>query len=133
VSGRFGYVYRHGRRIKVETITPPAPAQGKRRKAAKLAETWAKIPHGRGLKLAKQAGNPVLAVLLILEAAIHDAHSNQVKLTNSLLRLYKIGRQSKTRGLRQLTAAGVISVEGRGREAPVITHHWYTKKGKLKS
>ena len=97
-----------------------------------MTETWAPIPHHRGLELAKRIGDPVLAVLLVLEIAIHDARSNLVKLTNDLLYQYKITHQSKTRGLRQLAAAGVISVEWNRLEAPMVTHHWYTEDGKLK-
>jgi hypothetical protein len=124
------YVIRHGRRIEVETITPTAPAR--RRKRTRIKETWAKIPHHRGLKLAKQAKNSVLAVLLALESAVHEAHCNQVKLTNDQLNPYKISRQAKIRGLRQLITAEVVSVEWNGLGAPVVTHHWYTKQGKLR-
>ena len=112
-----------------------APKPRRRRSPAKikLAGTWAKIPHDRGLELAKRVGSPVLAVLLALEHIIHDAGSNRVKLTNGLLKQYGITRQSKTRGLRQLVAANVITLEQCGeREAPVVTHHWYTKYGKLR-
>jgi hypothetical protein len=99
---------------------------------AKLTDTWAQIPHHRGLQLAKQVGDPVLAVLLALEAAIHEARSNQVELTNRLLGTYRIGRQSKGLGLRQLAAAGIVSIEWRGRKAPMVTHHWYTSRGALR-
>jgi hypothetical protein len=111
----------------------PEPKRRRRSAKAKLTGTWAKIPHDRGLKLAKQAKSPVLAVLLALEHIIHGAGSNRVKLTNGLLKQYGITRQSKARGLRQLVEAGVIAVEQRGeREAPVVTHHWYSKYGKLR-
>jgi hypothetical protein len=112
----------------------PIPNRRHRRCPAriKLTGTWAKIPHDRGLELAKRVGSPVLAVLLALEHIIHDARSNRVKLTNGLLKQYGITRQSKTRGLRRLVAADVITVErGGGREAPIVTHRWYTKYGKL--
>jgi hypothetical protein len=99
---------------------------------AKSAGTWAQIPHDRGLKLAKRLGNPVLAVLLALEQAVHDARSNCVKLTNELLGRYRISQQSKNRALRQLVAADVVTVEWHGRAAPTVTHHWYTKGGELK-
>jgi hypothetical protein len=124
------FVWCHGKRIEVEVITPATPA---RRKVAKITKTWAPIPHHRGLELAKHAGDPVLAVLLALEIAIHDARSNRVKLTNDLLDPYGITRQSKARGLRQIAAAGIISVEWDGQEAPTVTHHWYNEAGKLKS
>jgi hypothetical protein len=124
-------ITRHGRPIEVEVITPTTPV---RRKVAKLTETWARIPHERGLKLAKQTKCPVLAVLLALEAAVHKARSNRVKLTNDLFRQYGIRPQSKTRGLRQIAATGTISVEGGSRKkaSPMVTHHWYTEDGKLK-
>jgi hypothetical protein len=80
-------IYRHGKWIEVETVIPSTPV---RRKVAKLTKSWAQIPHERGLKIAKQAGNPILAVLLALEAAIHEARSNRVKLTNDLLEQYEI-------------------------------------------
>jgi hypothetical protein len=112
------------------------PGTRGRRKATKMSrrrpETWAKIPHRQGFELAKRAGNPMLAVLLALEVAIYAAHSNRIKLTNGLLRRYRITPQSKTRGLRQLVAAGVVSVEQSGFVAPFVTHHWYTKKGVLR-
>ena len=79
----------------------------------------------------------MLAVLLALEQRIHEAHANgihtnQVKLTNNLLKHYNFTRQAKIRGLRQLEAAGVITIKQRGQEAPVVTHLWYTKTGRLK-
>jgi hypothetical protein len=130
MSRRFGHVFRRGERIEVEIHTPDTP---KRRKVDKLSKTWAQIPHERGLELAKQARNPVLAALLILEIAVHKARSNQVKLTNDLLSLYKISRRTKSRGLAHLAGAGVISIEPRGRNEPIVTHHWYTPEGKLKA
>jgi hypothetical protein len=129
-SRKIGRVFSHGKWIKVETIMPSTPV---RRKLAKITGTWAQIPHHRGFELAKKTGNSVLAVLLALEAAIHEAHSNQVEFTNGLLQFYGIERQAKIRGLRQLADAGVISIKWRGRKAPIVTHHWYTTKGKLKA
>ena len=115
-----------------------APASKRRRRRGSTAEkeiikTWARIPHDKGLRLAKQIGNPVLAVLLVLEHVVHGAHSNRVKLTNGLLERYGITPQSKTRGLRQLAAAGVISIRKYGKgEAPVVTHYWYTQRGEFR-
>jgi hypothetical protein len=119
-----------GRPTEVEVFTPKTPV---RRKLAKITETWAKIPHHRGLKLTKKTGDSMLAVLLALEVAVHDAHSNQVEFTNGLLKQYRIPRQAKIRGLRKLANAGVITVEWRGLMAPLVTHHWYTTEGKLKA
>lgn len=123
-----------------DIMNAPTPKQIQRRHRRstsvkeKLAKTWARIPHDRGLNLAKHSGNPALAVLLALDYAIYAAHSNRVKLTNGLLEQYRITPQSKMRGLRQLAAAGVITVEPHGQgEAPAVTHHWYNKHGRLKA
>jgi hypothetical protein len=109
-----------------------APRQRRRAKRS-TTNTWAKIPHDRGLTLAKRSGNSVLAVLLALEIAIHNARSNRVKVTNGLLEQYGITPQSKMRGLRRLAAADVIAIEPHGqREAPVVRHRWYTRRGELR-
>ena len=75
MSSRFGCVFRHGKWIDVEIIRPDTPA---RSKVEKLTKTWAQIPHGRGLKLAKQVRSPAFAVLLILESAVHKARILEV-------------------------------------------------------
>jgi hypothetical protein len=115
---------------------PPPPPRARTAKE-KVADTWAKIPHGLGLKLARDSGNSALAVLLALEHSIYEGHNNgihtnRVKLTNNLLKQYGITRHLKRRGLRHLAAAGVITVKQRGKEAPIVTHHWYTRTGELK-
>ena len=53
----------------------------RRKKAAERAAAgvWMQFPLDRGLKLAKCLGCPALAVLLVLDLAIYDAHSNHVK------------------------------------------------------
>ena len=105
---------------------------------AKSAGTYTMIPHDRGLKLAKCTGDSVLAVLIALECAIYEAkrnraaRCNRVALTNHLLKRYRITHQAKNRGLRRLTATGVITVEWSNKSAPMVTHHWYTKGGELK-
>jgi hypothetical protein len=127
------YKYRHGQRIEVECYNPDPPKQGPAsRRRERFKDTWARIPHHRGLEFAKRTGNPALAVLLALEHEIHKAKSNKVKLTNGLLDRYGISPQSKTRGLRQLVAGGVVTVEQKGFAAPIVTHLWYTAKGRLR-
>jgi hypothetical protein len=129
-----------GRYIKVETYEKPQRPAAKRAEQAKrvkrlpITETWAQVPHHRGLQLAKHTGNAVLAVLLALEIVIHKAKSNRVKLSNSVLLQYGISHQSKWRGLRLLEQTGAISIEKEcsTRQAPVVTHHWYTAHGALK-
>ena len=122
-----------GRHVEVETVdTGVKPSEARQRRRASLAKTWAKIPHHRGIELAKRIRDPAMVVLLVLEHLIHGAKSNRVKLTNDLLKQYGITRPAKARGLRQLAKAGVITVEQDGKAAPVVTHLWYTKGGELR-
>jgi hypothetical protein len=129
------YVYSPslGRRVEVEDAdTEAKPRKTRQRKGARLKATWAQIPHHRGIKLAKRSKSPALAVLLVLEHLIHGAKGNRVKLTNDLFKQYGIARQSKRWGLTQLADAGVITIEQAGKEAPIVTHLWYTKGGELR-
>ena len=124
-------------KLRLKKPLPPLPASVRKKarqakRAARQAVTWAQIPHKRGLELAKRIGIPALAVLLVLEQAIHATGSNRVKLTNGVFERYGISAQSKSRGLRQLAAAGVITIEQNGKTAPIVTYYWYTKHGKLR-
>jgi hypothetical protein len=124
-------IWRNGVAIEVDTHGDAPPPSRKYPRGA----TWAQIPHDRGLKLAKQDGNPVLAVLLALEHAVHKAKCNRVKLTNYLLTQYGITHQGRTRGLLRLAKADVVTIEPQGRgskAAPIVVHHWYDAAGKLK-
>jgi len=118
-----------GQKFSLKDFRPEGPPPKKLSKRAYgRFNAWVKIPLERGLRLAKQTGNPVLAVLLVLDRAIFEnGGRNPVVLTNALLRQYGISHQSKTRGLRRLEAAGVVSVEwNRDRKvAPIVTHRWY--------
>jgi hypothetical protein len=122
-----------GRYVEVDDLdTGAKPSKAWQRRRARLTTTWAQIPHHRGIELAKRIQAPALAVLLLLEHLIHGAKSNRVKLTNDLFKQYGIARQSKRWGLTQLADAGVITIEQAGKEAPVVTHLWYTKGGELR-
>ena len=117
------------RLIEVEELDTGIKLSPRRRE--RFDRTWAKVPHQRGIELAKRIGNPALAVLLVLEHLIHRARCNRVKVTNHLLRKFGISHQSKNRGLRQLRAAGVVTFDDNAKAAPVVTHLWYTEDGKL--
>jgi hypothetical protein len=83
------YVYSPsaGKRIEVEEDTSGAkPSKARQRRRVSLTKTWARIPHHRGIELAKRIQAPALAVLLVLEHLIHGAKSNRVKLTNDLFK-----------------------------------------------
>jgi hypothetical protein len=94
----------------------------------KRLKSWAKISHVRGIELAKRAKNPLLAVLLALDYEIYrNGGRNPVKLANGLLTECGISRRAKASGLRQLEAAGVVTVERSGSltTAPLVTSHWH--------
>jgi hypothetical protein len=121
-----------GKYVEVEELdTAVQPSKRQRREKATFGMTWAMVPHKRGIELAKRIGNPALAVLLVLEHLIHGEKCNRVKVTNDLPKKFGISHQSKNRGLRQLAAGGVVTIEWRGKEAPIATHLWYDDDGKL--
>jgi hypothetical protein len=93
----------------------------------RLRETFARIPHNRGLSLHRHnIGSTAWTILIELDRLILTSKGrNPVKLTNHSLRALGISRKTKLRALQKLEAAGVISVEQRGREAPWVTHLWY--------
>jgi hypothetical protein len=127
--GKTYYVVVHGKRILVEELDTREPPKPRRR--SRLKKTWAKIPHERGIELAKRTCNSLLAVLLALQHICHWKKSNRVTFTNDLLGQYGISSQSKLRGLRQLERAGVVEVEWKDGAAPVVTHLWYNDRGEL--
>lgn len=106
-------------------LTPKPPRGSPRR--SRLTETFARIPHTKGLALHQHdIGSVGWTILLELDRLIFEARGrNPVSLTNHNLRRYGIDRAGKWRALRKLETAGVIAIEQRGREAPLITHLWF--------
>jgi hypothetical protein len=121
------YVTRHGRRFEVETLeTGAAPA---RRKRAPAKETFAKIPHNRGVALYAQIGGAPWVILLELDHLIFKSFGrNPVHLANQNLKAVGMSRTAKRKALHQLQDAGVITVARQGREAVLVTHHWHPLK-----
>ena len=85
------YVTRHGRRFEVETLeTGAAPA---RRKRAPAKETFAKIPHNRGVALYAQIGGAPWVILLELDRLIFKSFGrNPVHLANQNLKAVGMSR-----------------------------------------
>ena len=116
------YVVRHGKRIEVETVEATT-AQQARRKRAQAKETFARIPHERGMRLYGRIGGAAWVVLLELDRLIFKSYGkNPVRLSN--YGLAGMSRNAKWKALRQLEAAGVVTVERQGFESPLVTHHW---------
>jgi hypothetical protein len=107
-------------------LTPRAPSGSPRRRQLS-SESFARIPHTKGLALHQHnIGSVRWTILLELDRLIFEARGrNPVSLTNHHLRQYGVDRAGKWRALRKLEAAGVIAIERRGRESPLITHLWF--------
>ena len=107
-------------------LTPKAPS-GRRRRRQRSTESFARIPYAKGLALHQHdIGSVGWTILLELDRLILEAGGrNPVRLTNHHLRQYGIDRAGKWRALRKLEAAGVVAIEQRGREAPLVTHLWF--------
>jgi hypothetical protein len=94
----------------------------------RTTETFAWIPHDKGLALYQRKLSCAAWVLLIeLDRLIlkHHGH-NPVKLISARLRAIGLNDHTRTRALRQLEVGGVVRVERRGCGlAPWVTHLWY--------
>jgi hypothetical protein len=99
------------------------PTTGRR---ARLKETFARIPHDRAVDLYRHLGGAAWLLLIEIDRLILEGRGrNPVKLANRALKRGGMTHWSKRRALRQLEAAGVITVarQGRGR-APLVTLQW---------
>jgi hypothetical protein len=95
-------------------------------KRARSEETFARIPHHRGLRLYKKIDAAAWVILIELDRLILTSKGqNPIPLTNQ--RLYDIGmsRNAKFKALRQLEQAGVIKVVRQERGTVLVTHLWF--------
>jgi hypothetical protein len=120
------YVVRHGKRIEIETLKTVASPPRRGMRGDK--ETFARIPHNKGMRLYGIDG-AAWVVLLELDRLIFKAYGrNPVKLGNESLKDIGMPRNTKWKALRQLQKAGVITVVQQGQEATLVTHHWHPLK-----
>jgi len=99
---------------------------------ARTTETFARIPHDKGLALCRsQIGWAAWAILIELDRLILKAEGrNPVPLWSPRLRAMDVSGFRRTRGLRQLEAAGIIEVARRGKGlSSWVTHLWYPRQG----
>jgi hypothetical protein len=97
----------------------------------KTAETFARIPHDKGLALYRsRIGRGAWAILIELDRLILKAGGrNPVRLWSRKLRDAGVTKQTRARALRELQAAGVVEVEQRGKGlSPWVTHLWYPRQ-----
>ena len=101
----------------------PSPQRRKR-----LVETFARIPHDKGLAL--KISGTAWRVLIELDRLILKAGGqNPIKLSSARLRAAGLNSQLRARAIRQLEAAGVIKVGRRGQgRSPWVLHSWYPRQ-----
>lgn len=97
-----------------------------KRSSGRYTETFARIPHDRALALYPLVGKAAFAVLIELDRLVFKTHRNPVRFSSNRLTKLGIRRDKRARALRQLEAAGIISVEPSGRGSPPwVTYHWF--------
>jgi hypothetical protein len=111
-------------RLQAEQRTPVA-------RRPRSRETFARIPHDKGLQLCQlRISCAAWAVLLELDQLILKAGGrNPVSLFSPRLKAIGLLGQARARALRQLQAAGVVSVSQRGKGlSPWVTHLCFEKR-----
>jgi hypothetical protein len=96
-----------------------------RRRRLRLDEYFARIPYDRARALGRRNLTGTAWWLLIeIDRSIFEGRGkNPVRLTNR--RTLGFSRFAWARALRQLVAAGVISVEQHPGRMPLVTSHWH--------
>jgi hypothetical protein len=94
----------------------------------RLTETFARIPHDKGLAL--DISGAAWRVLIELDRLILKAGGqNPIPLSRKRLRAIGLTEGNRMRALRQLEIARVILVKRRGRgHSPWVFHTWYPKR-----
>jgi hypothetical protein len=108
-------------KLRSDFATPPVKRQ-------RAVETFARVPHDKGLALARHRLSSYAWVVLIeLDRLILKRRGqNPVRLNSSRLNAVGIKQGNRARALRQLATAGVVRIEYRGNGlAPWVTHLWY--------
>jgi hypothetical protein len=90
-------------------------------------ETFARIPHGHAYKLAFAGltGSAWMVLIVLDHLILKGRGKNPVRLTHRALKAAGLSRFAVKRALRQLERAGVIAVEQRPGQAPLVRHLWF--------
>ena len=110
------YIVRNGQRIAVTTHELPHLS---RRRQQRTSETFAKVPLAWAAKAAKATNTRKALVWIKLIYTTWRAKGEPVAL--SVGRVGSISRQTKCRALRELEAAGLVTVVWRGRKTPLVS------------
>jgi hypothetical protein len=114
-------------------ITPPSNSNHSRDGTRQReTDTFARIPHDRGLELYRRhrISGPAWAALIELDRMVLTQRGkNPVRFWSPRLRAAGLVRGVRTRALRQLAAAGVVEVEwGKRGLGPLVRHLWYPRR-----
>ena len=111
------YVTAHGRTFLVETLdSSPRKGKGKPKK-----EAWAQVPLLWAAEMAKRSNSARGMVIILLAYLAWKNNSMTFALSSELTRRYGVTRYAKKRALAALEAAGLIKVDRRRKQTPVIT------------
>jgi hypothetical protein len=110
------FVHRHGKRIEVEVIYPASRPTRRRRK-----DTFVQVPLMRAASMAKATKTTKAMVWLVVLYEWWANKGRPFTLSNKKLAGYGVTHDTKRRALRELEAAGLITVEQNGKRAPVVT------------
>jgi hypothetical protein len=108
------YVFRHGRRIEVETLDPGGP---KRRRA----DPFVQVPLRWAIEATKAMRTPKALVWVRLLHLRWKYKAQTFCLPNKWLEEQGVSRFVKNRTLNELEANGLIAVERRPHKSPRIT------------
>jgi hypothetical protein len=115
------------RRAQAAPATPAEPAFPKQRRQ-RSTETFARIPHNRARALYRHIGGPAWILLIELDWLIlKGGGRNPVRLTSAVRETLGLTKWAQYRGLKQLEAAGVITVERRSGRCLLVTLCWYPR------
>jgi hypothetical protein len=112
------YVIRHGRRIEIETHPdPPEVATKLQKREKRKQEAFAIVPLWWAAQASKAGGTPELLVCADLLHRAWRAKGKSFDLPNGK----DVSRKVKYRVLHRFEKAGLIKVEWRHKQSPIIT------------
>jgi hypothetical protein len=118
-------------RAAAEALPDQLPKYPPRKQPARDVETFAQIPHERGIELYRhrehRIGDAGWTIVLELDRQIvrDRRHINPLELNSERLKEIGVVESVRAKALRRLEAAGIIKVEPRSRGlAPLVTLVW---------
>jgi hypothetical protein len=115
--------------LRRDSVQLKPPSKAGRNRRPRSGETFARIPHDRGLRLYGKISAAAFVILFELDRLILTSRGqNPIPLKHK--RLYAVGmaRSTINRALRQLQDVKVIRVErwSDGGDATLVTHLWFS-------